>query len=162
MRKQFASLLAIGGILAGISLNTGVDAFEVSRETSSQDSFLGYVEKSSGLKYKDVMVGDGKEAKQGMNIKVHYEGTLYPTGQKFDSSFDRGQPASFKLAKGQVIQGWVEGVSGMKTGGRRTLIIPANLGYGEQGYPGVIPPNATLKFDVVLLDVEEVSKKRKK
>lgn len=108
----------------------------------------------SGLKYVDESVGTGVEAKAGKVVSVHYTGTL-ENGTKFDSSRDRGQPFTFNLGAGQVIKGWDEGVAGMKTkGGKRKLTIPANLGYGDRGVPGVIPPGATLLFDVELLEVK--------
>ena len=107
----------------------------------------------SGLKYTDVKVGTGAEAKSGQNVSVHYTGTL-TDGKKFDSSKDRNQPFNFPLGAGRVIKGWDEGVAGMKVGGVRKLVIPANLGYGASGAGGVIPPNATLLFDVELLDVK--------
>lgn len=108
----------------------------------------------SGLKYEDVKVGTGTEAKPGKTVSVHYTGTL-PDGKKFDSSRDRGQPFTFNLGAGQVIKGWDEGVAGMKTqGGHRKLTIPPELGYGARGVGGVIPPNATLLFDVELLEVK--------
>ncbi len=108
----------------------------------------------SGLQYEDTVVGNGDEAKSGHHVHVHYTGWLYNDGQqgaKFDSSRDRNSPFEFSLGAGMVIKGWDEGVQGMKVGGQRTLIIPANLGYGARGAGGVIPPNATLKFDVELL-----------
>ncbi|GBU19547.1 MULTISPECIES: FKBP-type peptidyl-prolyl cis-trans isomerase [Methylobacterium] len=108
----------------------------------------------SGLKYKDEVVGTGPEAKSGQSVSVHYTGWLDANGakgKKFDSSRDRGQPFSFNLGGGQVIQGWDLGVAGMKTGGKRTLLIPPELGYGARGAGGVIPPNAALIFDVELL-----------
>jgi len=108
---------------------------------------------ASGLKYTDTEVGTGAEAKAGQTAVVHYTGYL-TNGTKFDSSKDRGQPFSFPLGGGQVIKGWDEGVQGMKVGGARKLTIPANLGYGAQGAGGVIPPNATLVFDVELLDLK--------
>jgi FKBP-type peptidyl-prolyl cis-trans isomerase len=107
----------------------------------------------SGLKYTDVKVGTGAEAKSGQNVSVHYTGTL-TDGKKFDSSKDRNQPFNFPLGAGRVIKGWDEGVAGMRVGGVRKLVIPANLGYGASGAGGVIPPNATLLFDVELLDVK--------
>jgi len=108
---------------------------------------------ASGLEYTDVVVGQGNTPKAGQTVVVHYTGWLMD-GKKFDSSRDRNQPFTFVLGKGQVIKGWDEGLSTMKVGGRRTLIIPPGLAYGAGGAGGVIPPNATLKFDVELLDVQ--------
>ncbi|TFY96415.1 FKBP-type peptidyl-prolyl cis-trans isomerase [Ramlibacter rhizophilus] len=110
----------------------------------------------SGLQYQDTTVGQGAEARAGQQVRVHYTGWLYENGQqgaKFDSSRDRNDPFEFSLGAGMVIRGWDEGVAGMKVGGQRTLIIPPALGYGARGAGGVIPPNATLKFDVELLGV---------
>lgn len=104
----------------------------------------------SGLKYEDLVEGNGETAQAGQMVTVHYTGWL-ENGQKFDSSKDRNDPFRFKLGAGQVIRGWDEGVAGMKIGGTRKLTIPANLGYGARGAGGVIPPNATLIFDVELL-----------
>lgn len=111
----------------------------------------------SGLKYTDQVVGTGAVAKPGQQVKVHYTGWLDDKGKqgkKFDSSRDRNQPFEFGLGGGQVIRGWDEGVAGMKVGGKRILVIPAELGYGARGAGGVIPPNATLIFDVELLGVK--------
>lgn len=106
----------------------------------------------AGLQITDTVVGTGTEAKAGQTISVHYIGTL-DNGTKFDSSVDRGEPFSFTLGAGQVIQGWDEGFAGMKVGGKRTLVIPPDLGYGNQAV-GAIPANSTLHFDVELLDVK--------
>jgi FKBP-type peptidyl-prolyl cis-trans isomerase FkpA len=109
---------------------------------------------ASGLQYEDTEEGTGAVATKGQSVTVHYTGWLFKDGAqgaKFDSSKDRNDPFVFRLGAGMVIKGWDEGVAGMKIGGKRTLIIPADLGYGARGAGGVIPPNATLKFDVELL-----------
>ena len=106
----------------------------------------------SGLKYEEIKVGTGDVAETGKVVTVHYTGWL-TDGKKFDSSKDRGQPFDFPLGGGRVIRGWDEGVKGMKVGGVRKLTIPADLGYGSRGAGGVIPPNATLVFEVELLKV---------
>lgn len=115
------------------------------------------VKTASGLQYIDEKVGDGAVATAGKKVSVHYTGWLDEAGKKgkkFDSSVDRGQPFEFSLGVGQVIKGWDEGVAGMKVGGKRTLMIPASLGYGAAGAGGAIPPNANLIFDVELLGVK--------
>ncbi len=108
----------------------------------------------SGLQYEDTVAGSGATASAGQRVTVHYTGWLWQDGQagkKFDSSKDRGQPFVFNLGAGMVIRGWDEGVAGMQIGGTRRLLIPADLGYGARGAGGVIPPNATLLFEVDLL-----------
>jgi FKBP-type peptidyl-prolyl cis-trans isomerase len=115
------------------------------------------IEMPDGLKYTDTKTGDGATAAAGNKVSVHYTGWLFNNGAKgtkFDSSVDRGQPFQFTLGAHQVIRGWDEGVAGMKVGGKRTLIIPPELGYGARGSGGVIPANATLMFDVELLGVQ--------
>ena len=111
---------------------------------------------ASGLQYEDAVVGTGAAAQAGQHVSVHYTGWLYNNGvkgAKFDSSKDRNDPFEFSLGAGMVIKGWDEGVQGMRVGGTRVLVIPPDLGYGARGAGGVIPPNATLMFEVELLDV---------
>ena len=110
------------------------------------------VKTDSGLQYWEIKVGTGEEAKAGDKVKVHYTG-WFTDGKKFDSTVDANQPYSFTLGKNEVIKGWDEGVTGMKVGGKRQLRIPPELAYGEAGYKTIIPPNATLIFDVQLLAI---------
>ncbi|HEX7439328.1 MAG TPA: FKBP-type peptidyl-prolyl cis-trans isomerase [Caldimonas sp.] len=110
----------------------------------------------SGLQYDDTVLGSGELAESGQSVSVHYTGWVYEDGvkgAKFDSSKDRNDPFSFELGAGRVIRGWDEGVQGMRVGGTRVLVIPPALGYGSRGAGAVIPPNATLMFEVELLDV---------
>src|SRR5919107_884975 len=143
-------------MLLGIVVGAAVLAVLVAACAQSQAPAGGggqEVTTTSGLTYTDTKVGTGAEAKAGQTAVVHYTGWL-TNGTKFDSSKDRGQPFSFPLGGGRVIKGWDEGVQGMKVGGARKLTIPASLGYGAQGAGGVIPPNATLVFEVDLLGVK--------
>ena len=136
-----------------LSLSSGsiaADNQEIKKETKNMAEQT--VTTESGLKYLDVTVGTGRLAELGDTASVHYTGWL-ADGKKFDSSVDRKEPFSFRLGAGQVIKGWDEGVMGMKIGGKRKLTIPPQLGYGARGAGGVIPPNATLTFDVELLDL---------
>lgn len=112
-----------------------------------------WVKTPSGLQYQDVKVGTGPSPRQGQTVVVHYTGWL-TNGNKFDSSHDRNQPFEFHLGMGEVIKGWDEGVGSMKVGGKRKLTIPPNLGYGDRGAGGVIPPGATLVFEVDLLGLK--------
>ncbi len=131
-----------------------------SREAPAPQIAAPAVAGVADLQVKDVVPGDGAEAVAGSRVTVHYTGWLYDPakpeakGRKFDSSRDAGQPFSFNLGASQVIAGWDQGVQGMKIGGQRELVIPAALAYGERGAGGVIPPGATLVFDVQLLAVE--------
>jgi peptidylprolyl isomerase len=116
------------------------------------ESDAEYIITPTGLKYKDLEVGTGDRPNARQLVSVHYTGTL-PNGKVFDSSLKRGEPFTFPIGSGRVIKGWDEGVATMKVGGKRQLVIPAELAYGSRGVPGVIPPNATLTFDVELLDI---------
>ncbi|MBI1980383.1 MAG: FKBP-type peptidyl-prolyl cis-trans isomerase [Methylocystis sp.] len=145
MRLALKTMLAALAAVASLALT--VDARAEEQMTKSL----------TGLQYKDAKVGTGATAKVGQTAAVHYTGWLYNNGEKgkkFDSSRDRGEAFEFPLGQGQVIKGWDEGVEGMKVGGKRTLVIPPDLGYGARGAGGVIPPNAWLIFDVELVGVK--------
>ena len=139
-------------------LTLGACQAETSNSTNQETSAM--TTNITELQKIDTQVGTGREAEPGFNVTVHYTGWLYDVnakdhkGKKFDSSLDRREPFNFFLGGGQVIQGWDEGFAGMKVGGKRTLIIPSEMGYGVRGAGGVIPPNAVLVFDVELLDVK--------
>jgi len=148
--RSLPILLLLGVALVFSACDNGGDDTPVPR-TVPDDA---YVTTDSGLKYHDFTVGDGAEATAGDNVTVHYRGWLTDDTQ-FDASYDRNEPFTFRLGAGQVIQGWDEGVKGMTVGGERQLVIPPELGYGAQGAGEAIPPNATLIFEVELLDVEE-------
>ena len=150
-------------LTCSITLFLGACADKTSATTSSSTVIETLSTLQNGPKEllkKDIKVGDGTEAKKGQQVTVHYTGWLFDEsapnnqGKKFDSSVDRGQPFVFPLGAGRVIRGWDEGVAGMKVGGKRTLIIPADMGYGSRGAGNAIPPNATLLFDVELLGVK--------
>ncbi|WP_448514837.1 FKBP-type peptidyl-prolyl cis-trans isomerase [Parathermosynechococcus lividus] len=126
---------------------------EASTEAAGLMSDSTVVTTPSGLQYEDLVMGSGAQPQPGNRVTVHYTGML-TNGRVFDSSHDRGQPFQFQIGVGQVIKGWDEGVGSMQVGGRRRLIIPPDLGYGARGAGGVIPPNATLIFDVELLGVQ--------
>ena len=157
MKQQFAltlTLFAILGVASGCG-NTNKSSTPDTTSTASPMKVNGQpTTTASSLKYWDIVVGTGATAVAGNTVKVHYSGFL-TSGEKFDSSRDRGEPFSFPLGAGQVIKGWDEGVAGMKVGGQRQLRIPPELGYGAAGAGGAIPPNATLIFDVELLGVDK-------
>ena len=138
------SLLVAVGIACGDSSNSNS---EVNMDSNTT------VTTASGLQYKDLVVGTGAEASTGATAVVHYTGWLLD-GTKFDSSHDRGDPLEFVIGQGRVIAGWEEGVGTMSVGGKRELIIPPNLAYGDRGAGGVIPPGATLKFEVELVGLK--------
>jgi FKBP-type peptidyl-prolyl cis-trans isomerase FkpA len=149
----------ISSLLAALLAMT-LSACNAETNSSSTQETAIMTSELTELQKIDTLVGSGREAEPGFNITVHYTGWLYDPaasdkkGKKFDSSVDRGQPFNFGLGQGQVIQGWDQGFAGMKIGGKRTLIIPSEMGYGARGAGGVIPPNANLIFDVELLDVK--------
>jgi FKBP-type peptidyl-prolyl cis-trans isomerase FkpA len=157
MTRSICRALAFGALLAtGAGAQTpasGPPPGSATKGTSKMDAIV------TSLKKIDTVTGKGAEAIAGRPVVVHYTGWLYDPaqpdgkGRKFDSSLDRREPFSFPLGGGRVIRGWDEGVAGMKVGGKRTLVIPSDLGYGARGAGGVIPPNATLVFDVELLEV---------
>jgi peptidylprolyl isomerase len=128
------------------------EATTVPEKAAEPQAVSGAVKTASGLSYTDIVKGTGAAPTSGKNVTVHYTGWL-ENGKKFDSSVDRGQPFVFRIGAGEVIPGWDEGVMSMRVGGKRKLVIPSALGYGPAGAGGVIPPNATLIFDVELLDV---------
>lgn len=133
-------------------------AYISSSRASAEETKPAMTKTASGLEIADTVVGTGVSPKTGQTCVMHYTGWLYQDGQKgkkFDSSVDRGRPFEFSIGVGQVIKGWDEGVASMKVGGKRTLIIPPAIGYGARGAGGVIPPNATLLFDVELLGVKD-------
>lgn len=154
-KKLIVALAALAVVLLAVCGGGSDDGENASEAGSGSDEEAtcdqGVVETDSGLKYEILECGDGETAEKGDTVSVHYVGTL-ADGTKFDSSRDRGEPFSFPLGAGQVIQGWDEGVAGMQIGETRKLTIPPELGYGPQG-TGPIPPNATLIFEVELLDI---------
>jgi peptidylprolyl isomerase len=152
MRPLSRRAAIVAAIVAAFAATT-IGAIAMSQSADAQP----VTTTSSGLQIIDVKVGTGASPKTGQTVVVHYTGWLYVNGKKgtkFDSSRDRGQPFEFPIGQQQVIPGWDEGVATMKVGGKRTLIIPPELGYGANGAGGVIPPNATLIFDVELLGVK--------
>jgi len=143
MKKLILVLLVV--MMAGCSTQAP--------EQKSLDSTNERQAEMAELQIEDLVVGEGEEVRAGNIVEVHYTGTL-TDGTKFDSSLDRGVPFEFELGAGEVIAGWDQGVAGMKVGGKRKLVIPPELGYGERGAPGAIPGNATLIFEVELLGIK--------
>ena len=148
----------LGLIILGLVLTANGPAFSGVTKTGGVNKKMNETEKTestkSGLKYVDKVIGAGPQPKTGQTVKVHYTGWL-TDGKKFDSSVDRGQPFEFVIGVGQVIKGWDEGVSTMKVGSKRKLIIPSNLGYGKTGAGNSIPPDSILVFDVELLGINQ-------
>ncbi|MGE3144904.1 MAG: FKBP-type peptidyl-prolyl cis-trans isomerase [Pseudorhodoplanes sp.] len=145
------------GLATAIAFALAVVGSTIVSDPSMSQSATSPVTTSSGLQYIDTKPGTGAQPKQNQTAVVHYTGWLYENGvkgRKFDSSVDRNEPFEFPVGAGRVIKGWDEGVAGMKVGGKRTLIVPPQLGYGARGAGGVIPPNATLMFDVELLGLK--------
>lgn len=148
-------ILRVLVVLMGVVGLAGCNAFRFEKVTEENLSVSQEAEMPAGeLQIEEVQVGEGAEAKAGDMVKVHYTGWL-TDGTKFDSSVDRGEPFAFELGAGQVIQGWDQGVVGMKVGSKRKLTIPPDLAYGSGGFGRVIPPNATLKFEVELVEIAE-------
>jgi peptidylprolyl isomerase len=154
-RAIAVSAIALGAIMT--SVISDVSQSPADAQTKSAPAAGKTMTTASGLKIEDTQVGTGASPKTGQTCVMHYTGWLYENGQKtkkFDSSVDRNEPFEFPIGAGRVIKGWDEGVATMKVGGKRTLIIPPDLGYGARGAGGVIPPNATLVFEVELLGVK--------
>ena len=150
MNKKYIQKILIS--LAILIIFASTTYYATNKQKNIND-FDGYTNMNNNLKIEDLKIGDGLEAQNGKIVTVNYVGKLLD-GKKFDSSYDRNQPFSFTLGAGQVIQGWEQGILSMKIGGERKLTIPPEMAYGESGVPNVIPPNATLIFEVELLDVK--------
>ena len=157
MKNKTSLFLASAAALALAVLPASAQDHATPKNDSDKKSDTKMTRTSSGLQYQDTVVGTGESPKSGQICVMHYTGWLWENGEKgrkFDSSVDRGKPFEFPLGQGRVIKGWDEGVASMKVGGKRTLLIPPQLGYGARGAGGVIPPNATLMFEVELLGVK--------
>lgn len=156
MRKSSLLLSAVAAALL-LAANASAQDAKPTPAPGAEKGDMKMTKTPSGLQYEDVKVGTGDSPKKGQLAVVHYTGWLWENGakgKKFDSSVDRGQPFSFPVGQGRVIKGWDEGVATMKVGGKRILLIPPDLGYGSRGAGGAIPPNATLIFEVELLEIK--------
>src|ERR1700691_227914 len=154
MTKYLATIAVILALTAVFVVAQSAAKKSTVPNTSAPTKVTGDgVKTSSGLIYWDIRAGNGDVAKEGSHVRVHYTGWL-TSGKKFDSSVEAGKPFDFTIGNGEVIKGWEEGLTGMRVGGKRQLHIPPDLGYGAEGSPGAIPPNATLIFDVQLMGVQ--------
>jgi FKBP-type peptidyl-prolyl cis-trans isomerase len=154
MSKYIAALAVILALTAAFALAQGATGKSATPNTDAPTKVSGDgVKTDSGLQYWEIRIGNGDVAKEGSRVRVHYTGWL-STGKKFDSSVDGGKPFDFTIGNGEVITGWEEGITGMRVNGKRQLRIPPALGYGADGSPPDIPPNATLIFDIKLLGVQ--------
>jgi peptidylprolyl isomerase len=154
--KKLMTLLLCGGVALLWMAPAAADE-KANPPAAAEKKESKMIKTASGLQYEDTKVGTGESPKAGQTCVMHYTGWLWVNGakgSKFDSSVDRGRPFEFPLGQGRVIKGWDEGVATMKVGGKRTLLIPPQLGYGSRGAGGAIPPNATLLFDVELLGIK--------
>jgi len=158
MRRQATRFLAMAFVAALAAVTARAQEPKPTPAPGAEKTSESKMQKTpSGLQYEDVKVGTGESPKKGQTVSVHYTGWLWENGakgKKFDSSVDRGQPITFPVGTGRVIKGWDEGLMTMKVGGKRILLIPADLAYGSSGRPPVIPPNATLMFEVELIEVK--------
>src|SRR5436305_73153 len=150
---RVVTLFAVAMALCGLASSSAEAQKDDKNKDKADVKEKKWITTATGLQYMDEKVGNGAAVRAGDVVQVHYTGTL-KDGTKFDSSRDRGKPFSFHLGAGRVIKGWDEGVAGMKVGGKRTLVIPAQLGYGARGVPHLIPPNAELRFEVELLAIK--------
>ncbi len=158
VKTMLAAALASTFLLAALAAPAPARAEEAKAKDKTDAKEKKMTKTDSGLEYRDTKEGDGAKPEKGQTCVMHYTGWLWEDGKKgkkFDSSHDHGEPFEFPIGKKKVIGGWDEGVLSMKTGGKRELLIPPDLGYGKRGYPGAIPPNATLFFEVELLKVKD-------